>query len=261
MLIAKNEDRYIREWLEYHRMVGIDHFYIDEISVSDPNLLSVILAELPKMIFTHMHSFPDILSYYPMPLPHEQHQSKTQSIVEKVAKLTQAVIAEQLINGQYDTNKPHLVLTEEQRRIITGMLRRSTKANHHKGSYSYTVRQLGTENGYFFVDRHIFGRLVPRQMLIYLFLCKSFSTELNICWNSYNDIAAQTGMKRELVIQTVNELADMHLIVRMKRKARDCSRVFIDNHYQIVFFVRGRIRKREKCATVSQLRSHRLRDA
>ncbi|MBR3628924.1 MAG: hypothetical protein IKN55_00410 [Oscillospiraceae bacterium] len=129
-------------------------------------------------------------------------------------------------------------------RGLVETLRRSTKANHYKGTYSYIVRQLGTENGYFFVDRHIFGKLVPRQMLIYLFLCKSFSTELNICWNSYNDIAAQTGMKRELVIQTVNELVYMHLIVRMKRKARDCSRVFIDNHYQIVFFVRGRIRKK-----------------
>lgn len=73
---------------------GIDHFYIDEISVSDPDLLSVILAELPKMIFTHMHSFPDILSYYPMPLPHEQQKTKSQRIVEKVAKLTQAAIAE-----------------------------------------------------------------------------------------------------------------------------------------------------------------------
>lgn len=28
VLIAKNEDRYIREWLEFHRLVGISHFYI-----------------------------------------------------------------------------------------------------------------------------------------------------------------------------------------------------------------------------------------
>lgn len=102
---------------------GIDHFYIHEINVSDPDLLPVVLAELPKMIFTHLHSFPDILSYYPMPLPHEQQQTQSQRIMEEVAKLTQAAIADQLINGQYDAQKPHLVLTREQHRIITGMRR------------------------------------------------------------------------------------------------------------------------------------------
>lgn len=26
--IFKNEERYLREWIEYHRMIGIDHFYL-----------------------------------------------------------------------------------------------------------------------------------------------------------------------------------------------------------------------------------------
>lgn len=136
------------------------------------------------------------------------------------------------------------VICRLQEKGLVEALVRSVKVNRHRGSYTYAVRQLAMDTGYFFVDRHIFGRLVPRQMMIYLFLCKSFSYELNICWNSYNDIAAQTGMKRELVIQTVNELCDMHLIVRMRRKARTSSRLFIDNHYQIVFFQQGRIRKK-----------------
>lgn len=127
-------------------------------------------------------------------------------------------------------------------------LGRSVKANRHKGTYSYAVQHLDQKPGYFFVDRRVFGMLTPRQMMIYLFLCKSFSTSLNICWNSYQDIAAQTGMKRELVIQTVNELEAMHLIVRFRKKARENNRMYMDNHYQIVFFLRGRIRRGKKVA-------------
>lgn len=129
---------------------------------------------------------------------------------------------------------------------LTEPLRRSVKANRHKGTYSYAVKQFPLDGEFFFMDRHIFGRLVPRQMMIYLFLCKAYSTELNDSWNSYNDIAAQTGIKRETVIRTVNELADMKLIVRCRRKSKENKRVFVDNHYQIISFIRGRIRKKAK---------------
>lgn len=132
-------------------------------------------------------------------------------------------------------------------------IRRSVKSNQHKGTYSYAVRQLSSDGGWFFVDRHIFGRLVPRQMLVYLFLCKAYSTKLCDSWNSYNDIAAQTGMKREAVIRTINELADKRLIVRCRRKSRENKRMFVDNHYQIIFFVRGCIRK--KCKKIVRLYS------
>ena len=131
-------------------------------------------------------------------------------------------------------------------RELVEPLGRSVKANRHKGTYSYAVRKQEQKSGYFFMERRIFGTLNPRQMMIYLFICKSFSTDLNICWNSYNDIAEQTGMKRELVIQTVNELAAMHLIVRFRMKARENTRMYVDNHYQIIFFIRGRIRKGKK---------------
>ncbi len=125
-------------------------------------------------------------------------------------------------------------------------LGRSVKANHHKGTYNYAVKVLPTEERYFFVDRHVFGRLIPRQMLIYLFICKSYSMKLGTCWNSYNDIAAQTGMKREMVIQTIHELVGLHLITRSRRKAKENKRVFVDNHYTVIFFVRGTIRKKIK---------------
>lgn len=125
-------------------------------------------------------------------------------------------------------------------------LTRSVKANRHKGTYSYNVKKLSTEDSFFIVDRYIFGRLIPRQMMIYLFICKSFSFQFGDCWNSFNDISAQTGMKRETVIRTINELAEMKLIVRNRRKSKNNRRVYVDNHYQIISYVPGRIRKKGK---------------
>ncbi len=123
-------------------------------------------------------------------------------------------------------------------------VKRSVKANRHKGTYLYAVKKLPVDRSYFLVDRHIFGKLIPRQMMVYLFLCKSYSVELQDSWNSYNDIAGQTGMKREAVIQTVNELVELRLITRCRRKSRENHRVYVDNHYQIIFFVRGKIRRK-----------------
>lgn len=125
---------------------------------------------------------------------------------------------------------------------LVDYLERQYKANGHRGTYWYAVTKHPTDNGFFMVDRHIFGMLVPRQMLVYLFLCKSFSTVLHDCWNSYNDISAQIGMKRESVIQTIRELVELGLIVRMQRRSKEKRRVYVDNHYSIVRFEVGHIR-------------------
>ena len=45
-----------------------------------------------------------------------------------------------------------------------------------------------------------------------------------------------------MVVQTINELTKMKLIVRIRRKARDNRRVYVDNHYQLVFYIRGKIK-------------------
>ena len=121
-------------------------------------------------------------------------------------------------------------------------LERNKKANGHHGTYCYEVTKQKTDTGFFTVDRHVFGLLVPRQMLVYLFLCKSFSTVLHDCWNSYNDISAQIGMKRESVIQTIRELVELGLIVRIQRRSKENRRVYVDNHYSIVRFEVGHIR-------------------
>ena len=118
-------------------------------------------------------------------------------------------------------------------------MERSVKANHYKGTYRYSVKMLSADNGYFYVDRCIFGKLVPRQIMIYLFICKSFSIRLMDSWNSYNDISKQTGMKRETVIQTINELTSLKFIIRSRRKSRNNKRVYVDNPYQIIFYVQG----------------------
>ncbi|MBR3418023.1 MAG: hypothetical protein IKG82_04960 [Oscillospiraceae bacterium] len=127
---------------------------------------------------------------------------------------------------------------------LVDYLERNKKANGHHGTYCYAVTKQQTDTGFFTVDRHIFGMLIPRQMLVYLFLCKSFSTVLQDCWNSYNDIAAQIVKKREAVVQTVRELVELGLIVRMQRRSKENRRVFVDNHYSIVRFEVGHIRAR-----------------
>lgn len=138
-------------------------------------------------------------------------------------------------------------------------IKRSVKANGYKGTYIYEIKKLPTNDSFFFVDRSIFGKLVPRQLMIYLFICKSFSIQLKDCWNSYNDIAEQTGMKRETIVKTVSELEDMKLIVKSKRKSKDNKRVYVDNHYQINFYVQGTfkgkkiVRLHSRCSRTSSL--------
>lgn len=138
------------------------------------------------------------------------------------------------------------VITLLAEKSLVTPLKRSMKRNGHKGTYIYIVKKLPTEDSFFFVERSVFGQLVPRQMMIYLFICKSFSMQLRDSWNSFNDIAAQTGMKRETVIATVSELERLNYIRKGKRKARDNRRVFVDNHYFLIIYVKGSIRKNGK---------------
>lgn len=178
--------------------------------------------------------------------------SRQQTITgENVVCVKQSTIAQNC--GIRSMQTVARILTRLTEKGLTEPIRRSVKINRHKGTYSYAVKQLSLDGGWFFVDRHIFGQLIPRQMAVYLFLCKAYSIKLGDSWNSYNDIAAQIGMKRENVIQTVNDLVEMQLIVRCRRKSKENKRVFVDNHYQIIFFIRGRIRK--KCKKIVRLHS------
>ena len=164
-------------------------------------------------------------------------------------KVKQSTIAQKCGIKAVQTVAKVIALLSEKELVVP--LKREIKANKHKGTYVYTVKKLPIDDGFFFVDSHIFGRLVPRQMMIYLFLCKAYSSKLKDSWNSYNDIANQTGMKRETVIKTISELEAMKLIAKSRRKSNHNKRVYVDNHYQIIFFVRGKIRK--VCKKIARL--------
>lgn len=120
-------------------------------------------------------------------------------------------------------------------------LKRSIKANGYKGTYIYEVKKLPASDSFFFVDRAVFGQLVPRQMMIYLFICKSYSLQLKDSWNSYNDISRQTGMKRETIIETISELEQLKLIRKNIRYIEPWGKSFT---YQVkdnkVFFNTGK---------------------
>ncbi|MDO5558375.1 MAG: hypothetical protein Q4F95_02120 [Oscillospiraceae bacterium] len=121
---------------------------------------------------------------------------------------------------------------------------RHIKDNRHNGTYIYRINKLDTNKSFFFFERHVFGLLNARQLTVYLFMCKSYSTVIKRCWNSYNDISKQIHMKRETVIQTVQELCKLKLIVKIKRKSKKNKRINVDNHYQIIFVVHMKIKKR-----------------
>jgi DNA-binding MarR family transcriptional regulator len=159
---------------------------------------------------------------------------------ESIATVKQATIAQKCgIKAVQTVSK---IITRLKGKGLVEPLKRNIKANRFKGTYQYAVHQLKTDSGYFSVDRSAFGQLTPRQIVIYFFICKSYSLQLRDCWNSFNDISQQTGMKREMVVQTIKELEDMKMIVRIRKKARNNNRVYVDNHYQIIFYVKGRIK-------------------
>ncbi len=162
---------------------------------------------------------------------------------ESVIHVKQTTIAENCCIGSVQTVKK--IIDNLIQKGLLRIIERSVKRNGHRGTYYYSVKKMPCNKEYFFVERTIFRQLNTRQMFIYLFLSKSFDNNINDCWNSYSDIAQQTGMKRELVIETINELAEMKFIVRMKRKSKENKKVFIDNHYQIIKYILGHIHKKK----------------
>ena len=195
------------------------------------------LFRLSNQIFDLGLDYQEFSVYaYLCSLPTNQYKITGESTVT----VKQATIAQKC--GIKAVQTVSRVISRLREKELVEPLERTVKANRFKGTYRYSVRQLTTDKGYFSVDRSVFGKLTPRQIVIYLFICKSYSLQLRDCWNSFNDISKQTGMKRELVIQTISELAAMKLIVRIHRKARNNKRVYVDNHYQVIFYVRGKIK-------------------
>ncbi len=170
------------------------------------------------------------------------------------AKVKQATIASKC--GIKTVQTVAKVITSLTEKSLVEPVKRSVKRNGYKGTYMYKVKKLPTENSFFFVDRAVFGQLNPRQMMIYLFICKSYNTQICDCWNSYADISAQTGMKRETVIQTIAELEALKLIRKNRRKSYSNRRVYVDNHYILILYVKGSFMGRKRKAVAPSIQPH-----
>lgn len=109
------------------------------------------------------------------------------------------------------------------------IIRRSLKRDGNLGTFSYSLPVL--TKGYFFVPRHVMGKLRPSAMKAYLFICKSIQSVKRFAWNSYTDIAAKLGCSRVTAIRLIRQLADMNLITKSKIKKENGS--YSDNHYRL----------------------------
>lgn len=198
------------------------------------------LYKLSNRIFAQGLSVKELCVYAYLCSIHATEQTLNR---EAVIHVKQATIGENCGISSVQTVKK--VMDGLMEKGFVTQLQRSVKYSGHKGTYYYGIKQLPLTDGYFYAERRVFGQLVPRQMFVYLFICKSFSPEYGYCWNSYNDIATQTGMKREVVIQTVNELVKGHFIVRYHRRSKENKNVFVDNRYSVVLYVRGCIKKKK----------------
>ena len=57
-LIVRDEHRYIEEWLSYHRLIGIDHFYITD-NKSQPPLQSILQPYIDQGLVTYRYDTRD----------------------------------------------------------------------------------------------------------------------------------------------------------------------------------------------------------
>lgn len=61
--VFKNEARYLKEWIEYHQLVGVDHFYLYTNNTSDRSL-NVLRPYIKKGVVT-LTNWPDFLGDLP----------------------------------------------------------------------------------------------------------------------------------------------------------------------------------------------------
>lgn len=124
---------------------------------------------------------------------------------------------------------------------------RILKSDNKSGTTCYALSLPSLDSGYFMLDRRaVNGTLLPRQLRVYLHLCRCIDNRLGYCWNSYNDLAEIIGIKRSDVIQIVGELCRLHYIVKQRVRQRDNRKVFADNHYSLILIGKPAIYRRNK---------------
>ena len=94
------------------------------------------------MLLTHCNVFPSTLSYYSVPLPYEE--SKLDKVKRDLAMMAYTDTVNMVFDKEnYDPNKPHLIMSEEQQNMILG--------RRNKGE-SYPAEYINHEEWKLFLD-------------------------------------------------------------------------------------------------------------
>lgn len=171
--------------------------------------------------------------------------SKTMMNGEDAVKVKQATIAAAC--GIRSVQTVAKGLQELMQKELVGKPIRTIREDRSLSTNIYCVKKQPVSDCFFFVcpKQAFSGTLCPRQLVVYLFLCKAHSMRLGRSWNSYNDMSRQLGMKRETVIATVQELCDRKMIYKQRRFSRGNKNVYVDNLYFIVQRMYGTIKKKK----------------
>lgn len=102
----------------------VNQFYIHKIEIDEEyytdELFDNIISELPEIIFIHYHVCPEMLIYYPTPLPYDNR------IEELEKKIAEAVMSDTLKRESKDyiaDYEPQLVMNPDQINIVLGRRR------------------------------------------------------------------------------------------------------------------------------------------
>lgn len=101
---------------------GANTFYIHEIDLEkeyDTNDIQKFLVErLHKILLSHYHVEPEILIYYPRPLPYD---TRYEDLKKAIARTAYSEFLARKEGKIIDDDKPHLILSEDQARLVMGM--------------------------------------------------------------------------------------------------------------------------------------------
>ena len=107
-------------------------FYIHEVEFENEEfrdmMLTDILIELPDIMFSHTNILPEMMIYYPRPLPYDTRLMDIQKAIAsetvsqflaRNAKL-EAIQEDPTIDSDYDNEEPHLALSQDQINMVMG---------------------------------------------------------------------------------------------------------------------------------------------
>ncbi|MBQ5558805.1 MAG: hypothetical protein IIT46_03365 [Lachnospiraceae bacterium] len=107
-------------------------FYIHEVEFENEEfrdmMLTDILIELPDIMFSHTNILPEMMIYYPRPLPYDTRlmdiqkaiASETVSQVLALNAKLEAIQEDPTIDSDYDNEEPHLALSQDQINMVMG---------------------------------------------------------------------------------------------------------------------------------------------